>query len=961
MTLGYLDPLQYIAWFLSLIELLLALYILSLAKINSAYRYASLPCLAAAFNSFSLGLLAVAPEIDQATWASYIIAATSFSVQPVLLLGAVALLRPAWLRDRWQQARWLVWMLAALPPVLIWFDAISGSRLWYTGLDSQTYAAGFAAREIYLSGSLAPLLVMLYFYLLPAVVMAFLLYQALKKGDSGLNRQLAWLLLSGYAIGLAIELALVGQTGGPLPALASCLVFAVTYAYTTWRRVGVEGAAQVGGVQRRLTAFILAAAIPILVLMTVLLSSRAGAQLSQHADKQLQTTNSALVTSASVWLRLNTEALQHLISLPDVVSMDAERQKPVLELMSVAYPHLFLVQTTDLNGKNVARSDNELLMDYSDRLWYRGAASGAPITLQTLISRTTGNPALNMAAPIRNKAGEIVGVGSIVSELQDLSRGVEVNRIGTAGFSFIVDDADQVVAHPDLAYSSSQELHDMSDYPPVEALRQGVTGLISFTDEQGQHWRAYVSLLDNGWAVISQQPEFELFSSIRQFQWIAWAVLLLGLVILLFFVWFTVRRVLRPVGILTETALAITAGDLTRLAVVESEDELGLLGRAFNSMTGQLRSLISDLEERVTARTRRLELVATLGERLSGVLNLEELLSIAIKEIKQNFGYYHVQAYLFDDPRENLMLAAGAGEPGMVMKARGHHIPLTAAKSLIARAANAARVVKVDNVREAEDWLPNPLLPDTQAEMAVPIVLEEQVVGVLDIQENRVAGLDESDASLLRSLANQIAAAINNIRLFEEAQAALAEVEALNRQLTHAVWRDIHDKVDTTGYLFTKSGTTPAPREWLPVMGEAVQQKILAYSQQVNGDTAVPAVNSLAIPLTLRGEVIGAIGVERETPSENGYKAAPGWSEDELVTVRTVAEQIALALDSARLARETERAAWRDRVVSETTARVWASAEIEEVMKTAVAQLGDRLKASEVVIRLGTDFTETQV
>ncbi len=959
MNLSYLDPLQYLAWFLSLIELLLALYILSLSKINSAYRYVSLPGLVAVFNSFSLGMLTVAPEIVQATWVSYIIAIASFSMQPVLLLATVALLKPDWLYGRWQPVRWLTWVLGLLPLVLILIDVISNSRLWYTGLDPQTYTAGFVARGVYLSGSLALLLASLYFYVLPVMVVAFLLYHGLKAEAAGLNRRLAWLLLPGYAVGLAIELALVGRSGSPIPGLASSLVFTLAYTYTTWQRIGVEGAAQVGGVQRRLTALILAAAIPILVLVTLLLSSRASAQLSQQADRQLQTTNSALATSASVWVRLNTGALRHLVSLPDIVSMAAERQKPILESMSLAYPHLFLVQTTNLQGKNVARNDNEPLKDYSDRLWYRGAVSGAPVTLQTLVSRTTGRPALSMAAPIRNEAGEIIGVGAIVSELDDLSRGVEASIVGTAGFSYIVDENNRVVAHPNLANSASEEPQDLSDYPPVKALRQGADGLISFTDEQKQSWRAHVSLLDNGWAIIVQQPEFELLSSIRQFQWMAWVVLLFGSVVLLVMVWFIVRQVLRPVDTLTETAQAITGGDLTRLAMVEREDELGLLGRAFNTMIGQLRNLISDLEERVAARTRRLELVAALGERLSGVLNLDELLTIAINEIKQNFGYYHVQAYLFDDPGENLVLAAGAGEAGSAMIARGHFIPLDAVKSLVARAANTARVVKVDNVREVEDWLPNPLLPDTHAEMAVPIILEEQVVGVLDIQENRVAGLDESDANLLRSLANQIAAAINTTRLFQEAQAALAEVETLNRQLTREVWRDIHDKVDTTGYLFTRSGITAAPREWLPAMSEAVQQKILAYSQAEHGETSAPPVNSLAIPLTLRGEVIGVIGIERGTPAGNGHKAAPGWSEDELVTVRTVAEQIALALDAARLARETERSAWRDRVVSETTARVWASAEIEEVMKTAVAQLGDKLKASEVVIRLGTDLADT--
>ena len=237
------------------------------------------------------------------------------------------------------------------------------------------------------------------------------------------------------------------------------------------------------------------------------------------------------------------------------------------------------------------------------------------------------------------------------------------------------------------------------------------------------------------------------------------------------------------------------------------------------------------------------------------------------------------------------------------------------------------------------------------------------MVGVLDVQEDEIAGLDESDANLLRSLAGQVAVALNNARLFQQTQAAAAEVAELNRRLTHEVWRGIGDKVETTGYTYTKSGIIPSATEWLPAMTEAVRQKNLAHRAGDGNDGSAQAqeATSVAIPLILRGEVIGVLGIERAAPSpaherrEQGQKGDTSWSEDELVMVQAVTEQIALALDAARLTRDTERAAWRDQVVSESTARVWSSSEIEEVMKAAVMQLGDKLRASEVVIRLGTE------
>jgi GAF domain-containing protein len=263
----------------------------------------------------------------------------------------------------------------------------------------------------------------------------------------------------------------------------------------------------------------------------------------------------------------------------------------------------------------------------------------------------------------------------------------------------------------------------------------------------------------------------------------------------------------------------------------------------------------------------------------------------------------------------------------------------------VGRAASSGEATLVPNVDEVPGFIRNPLLPKTQAELAVPIRSGEAVLGVLDAQSEEIGGFDQEDLTLMQAIADQVAVALDNARLFAEAQAAVAEAEGLARQLTRDVWQDVEQKVDTTGYVFTKSGITPDETEWLPVMGRAVQQKELVSLGDSNGGGIGQTDTSVAIPLTLRNEVVGVIGLER-----SGDRA---WTEDELATIQNIAEQAALALDAARLTRETERAAWRDRVVSEATAHVWASSEIEEVMRTAVAELGDKLNASEVVIRLG--------
>jgi signal transduction histidine kinase len=243
------------------------------------------------------------------------------------------------------------------------------------------------------------------------------------------------------------------------------------------------------------------------------------------------------------------------------------------------------------------------------------------------------------------------------------------------------------------------------------------------------------------------------------------------------FVLLVTGRAIQPLVDMSGVAARIAEGDMRAHIVVSSRDEIGRLAEAFNSMAAQLRGLIASLEERVAARTRRLEMVATLSERLNAILDFDQLLAELANQVKESFGYYHVHVHIIDDSRQRLVVAAGAGEAGAELKARGHSIPLNAPASPIARAARTGQILTIDNVRGTEDWLPNSLLPSTCSEMAVPITLgmEGQVVGVLDVQADEIAGLDEGDANMLRSLANQVAIAIKNARLYEQAQQEITE------------------------------------------------------------------------------------------------------------------------------------------------------------------------------------------
>lgn len=453
-----------------------------------------------------------------------------------------------------------------------------------------------------------------------------------------------------------------------------------------------------------------------------------------------------------------------------------------------------------------------------------------------------------------------------------------------------------------------------------------------------------------------EQKVRDIGEQINQAEWFLILLPLLAFSLFLGLFYVLNRSIVHRLKALETTTQRISAGEFNLSAKVDNRDEIGLLAYAFNVMTGRLRELLSSLEERVAERTYQLETVVEVSQKLSSILDLSDLMHEVVYLTKETFNYYHVHIYLLDEWGETLVMVEGYGEAGAEMKHRGHSILLKAPKSLVARAAREGRIININDVHQNPEWLPNSLLPETRSEAAVPIYLNREIVGVLDVQSEKIAGITPESERILRALASQVATAVGNAHLFARTQAALNRTEHLQSLYTGEAWQRLTKNTSSNFEINRSSALPPLPEKVTPEAEVALQQRQTINLKFNSSDdkndeenkkgTFHGVAHHIATPLKLRNQIIGILGLQDNDPNRQ-------WTSEEIALIEAVSEQMSLALENARLFEETGRRAGRERIIADVTQQVWSADEIEAVMRTAVAQLAEKLQASEVVIRLG--------
>ncbi len=438
--------------------------------------------------------------------------------------------------------------------------------------------------------------------------------------------------------------------------------------------------------------------------------------------------------------------------------------------------------------------------------------------------------------------------------------------------------------------------------------------------------------------IITHVHTSELEAPIRTVRWFSLGAVIVAGIVALSVSALVAFSIGHPLGLIAETASAVASGDLERRVDVRRAGEIGTLAEAFNSMTDRLHELVERLEERVRERTRDLEATAEIGRVATMTRNLDELLNRTVNLIRERFDFYHAQVFLIDEAGEYAVLRASTGEPGRKLLEMGHKLEVGSLSVIGQVTARNEPVIALDTEDATVVHKPNPLLPHTRSEMALPLRIGERVIGALDIQSVRPNAFSADDVRVFQAMADQLAIAIDNARLLGEARRRVEEVERLNRILLGRAWEEyLIGRADSTRGFNAIGNDVIEDDTWSPTLARAVR-------------TGQPVVDEddgailVAVPLELRGKVLGAIEVEFD----------PGEYDQERVTeVQGAAERMALTLESARLFEQSQWLLWRERIVGEVSAALQTTPELEAVLTTGLAEIGKALRARRSAIRIG--------
>ena len=403
------------------------------------------------------------------------------------------------------------------------------------------------------------------------------------------------------------------------------------------------------------------------------------------------------------------------------------------------------------------------------------------------------------------------------------------------------------------------------------------------------------------------------------------------------------NRLMKSISIPLQKAInaaeQFTSGNLTTRIDYASEDEAGRVIQAFNRLAIEVEANQNALKQRsddFVDKTLKLETISRVAREITSIRNLPSVLTTATNLVHEKFGYYHVGIFLLDDRKEYAILVATNSEGGQKMLERGHQLKVgeTGIVGYVAESLQARIALDVGNDAV---YFNNPDLPKTRSELALPLVISGQILGVIDVQSTQPIAFKQDDITILQILAEQLAIAIQNANLFSEAEKALEAARLAYGELSREAWSKILHNQSHIGFIATQPAT-------METHANAIEPSLAKAFD--TGDLILGADGlTISVPIKIRGQAIGAIRLKKAEISE-------AWTQEETNLAIALSDQLPAALESPRLYKESQQRAARESLVSDISTRISSVSNIDAILRETVQELGQAIGNASVSFQL---------
>ncbi|MEZ4672325.1 MAG: GAF domain-containing protein [Anaerolineae bacterium] len=655
-------------------------------------------------------------------------------------------------------------------------------------------------------------------------------------------------------------------------------------------------------IQWRLVFFsLLIALIPVTIVGT-LSFLQARDSIQQQISSAVQGQASAVGTNLERYL-FERRGDVTVISQNEIVTdptVSIENKSQYLKTVQATYGAYSSIYVTDTFGTIVASTSN-VRGNYSNEKWFTDAVRQNGLTTSDVYYSTTDQQfVISITSPVYDTANKLIGIVNANVDVRNLVAIVEDTVIGQAGEVYFVNSEGRIVLDGDITHLFT----DLSNENAIKSALRGETGTTVEIDHEGNNSLLnYVpSAGEETWSAVAALPYSEIQDPINALALRTLILAAIAAVVVTIAVLFIARRIVQPIRTLNTSAQRLSAGDFATPVPDVGRDEIGQLADTFRTMAAELQGLVASLDARVHARTADLNKTSEVGQMANSIKETEVLLPRLVEYIRSNFDLYYTQIYMLDEAKRFAILRAGTGDVGQQLLARNHRLD-TEQTSLVARAVQSGQSVIVSDTEHDPTHKPNPLLPDTHSEVAIPLKIGQEIIGVLDMQAIQVDKFNNENAAVFEAMAAQIASAIRGAQAFDEAQAAVSRAEAINERLTSETWQSYLGQLadgERMGYEYDLE----SPRPLTPDFDMSQVMDNLSYAQ----------------PITLRGATIGNILVKNDEDHP--------LRDEEHILIQDTADVMARALEQYRtldeLKRSQEEVAWRASQM-ETVAKVSAA------------------------------------